>query len=355
MASVTGAAACLAAAPAMAEEPPALTLNYTCAFPLIGMQPLVVRISSNLPAQLKVGEKTPAIEIITQDTVSAYAAKGLTTMYTATLSGNASAGAQIVQPNGKVLNLTVPNKIDPVTLPATGAFDVTSKGGAPAIAFTSAGEGKVTVGDMLLTMTPKDKDGALTGLGTFESECSQDPGQNNVLATIKVGDVPAPVRSYTATGSAVIKAGGPGTLPLTGGFEAKADGTTLTGPLKLNPGTASLKAFGFLPLSAAVALATDGDTTGTLAGGGLTTSGKASLTVTSISALGVPIGGGETCRTTAPVDLSLSAPVFDPATGGTLAGAFTLPALANCGLFGGLVGSLFQGPGNTLSLTLKAS
>ena len=47
-----------------------------------------------------------------------------------------------------------------------------------------------------------------------------------------------------------------------------------------------------------------------------------------------------------------SQPGFDILNGGNLAGTYTIPPFANCGLVTGLLNLTIPGPGNTITLTL---
>ncbi len=333
-----------------AAEPVALELDYRCNFPLMAGEPVVVRVTTDLPRRLAVGERMPPITLETADTVSAYAAKGLTTMYAATLEGTADASAVLTTPDGLRLPLTVPNVLEKAEIPKTGEFTVQSRGSTPGLVFDTPGEARITVGDLLLRLTPRDASGELTGLGTFESECVQVPGQNDVLAVIQVGDEPGP-GGYTAKGSARIKAGS-ATLPLTGALDGGLTGGSFEGALTLDRTTGTFKALGFLPVTADALFTPAGPLTGTAAGETLTASVETHLSLPSARLFGLPIATGD-CRTSAPARLDLRSSAFTAASGGTLTAAYTLPALAGCGLFTPLINGFTAGPGNTMTLTLK--
>lgn len=62
--------------------------------------------------------------------------------------------------------VTVPATVPVTPVPASGTFDVTATGSAPSLTFTQAGTD--------------------TGLGTFDSACTQAAGQNNTLAAVQI-------------------------------------------------------------------------------------------------------------------------------------------------------------------------
>jgi hypothetical protein len=50
-----------------------------------------------------------------------------------------------------------------------------------------------------------------------------------------------------------------------------------------------------------------------------------------------------------------SLPGFNPLKGGKLAGTYTIPPFANCGLATALLNATVPGPGNTITLKLGAA
>ncbi|MFD4197673.1 DUF6801 domain-containing protein [Amycolatopsis thermoflava] len=183
--AVSAAAGLLAGAGTSAADPATLTLTYTCPFPLIGNQPISVVINADIPATATVGRPTPEFDIEAVATVPSTATAGLNLVGAKTVEGTAQAAATVAAPEA-TLPVTVPTTIPPTAIPASGAFDVTATGTTPSLTFTQPGEATVSVGDLLLTLHPKKADGSDTGLGTFDSQCTQDPGQDNVLATVQI-------------------------------------------------------------------------------------------------------------------------------------------------------------------------
>ncbi|MEU8803359.1 DUF6801 domain-containing protein [Spirillospora sp. NPDC048819] len=340
-----------------AAEPVTLGLDYHCTFPLLGPQPVHVELTADVPDQVVVGEAMPGIVVDSVSTVNAESARGLAALYAVTLEGNALADATLTvpeMPGG--LPVAVDSVLEKTPIPASGAFTVKGRGKAPDLTFTQVGPAKITVGNLVLTLTPRTDDGGASGLGTFESECTQDPGQNNVLADFGIvldgGQEPTQY-AFALEGSSTIKASG-GTVPLTGGLDAELTGNAITADLTLDPSTAQLQVFGFLPVTADVAFAPEGGTTGTYMDGVLTTTSKVIIRLPAFEVFGVvPIGGGEECRTSEPSGITLtSAAGFDPNTGGALSGTYDLPALTGCGPLTGLLGSSVTGPDNEINVTL---
>ncbi|MEU5995408.1 DUF6801 domain-containing protein [Spirillospora sp. NPDC047418] len=348
---------------AAAAEPVSLTLNYHCVFPLIGAEPVSVKIDTDVPKTVVAGTRLPGFVIDSVSTVSAASTRGLAAVGSRTLAGKALAKASITVPElPGGLPVPVTSTLDETAIPAEGAFSVRARGATVPLTFRKTGRGTVTVGGLVLTLTPALDDGGPSGLGTFESECTQDPDQNNVLATFDIVDStppPSPPSSphhdYTVEGSTAIKAAG-GTVPLNGSLGADVDPSTgdVTADLDLAPATGAFQIWGLLPVTADFGFARDGRTTGELTAGALTVTAPLDVRVTSVKAFGLPVGGAEQCRTERSAALTLtSAGPFDPATGGRLTAAgYTLPPLRDCGALTPVLSTFITGPGNTADLTL---
>ncbi|MBM7770186.1 chitodextrinase [Actinokineospora baliensis] len=162
---------------------------------------------------------------------------------------------------------------------------------------------------------------------------------------------------YDLTGTGKLRALD-GSLPLTGGIDAQVVLATgaVDATLALNPTTGRFRLWGLVPVTAQVRFEQVGLTTGTLAGGALSTVSNVVVKLPKVSVLGFPISASQGCQTSTPARIPLkSKPGFDPIQGGKLSGTYTLPALTGCGPLTPLLSGLVAGPGNTLEITLKAS
>jgi len=162
--------------------------------------------------------------------------------------------------------------------------------------------------------------------------------------------------SYPVTGTTFIKAIGstidlgPGTLSTT----ADLTTSTLTGTLTLPPATGSFKELGLIPVTATTEMIQDGTATGTVnfTTNAVTTTATDTIKLTSLKVAGVPILVGPSCETS-PTTITVSSQAgFNVLNGGTLAGTYTIPPFAHCGLATLLINLTLPGPGNTISLTL---
>jgi len=162
---------------------------------------------------------------------------------------------------------------------------------------------------------------------------------------------------YKVTGSTFLKAPnatlplGPGTLaanlnPGTGKIKA-----TLTMP----DATLTFKQLGLIPVTATTRFISNGPTTGKLNinTGAVTTTSHITLQIVSLSVAGLPIPVGPSCESSAPAVIRVaSQPGFNILKGGNLAGTYTIPQFANCGLVTPLINVTLTGSGNTITLTL---
>ncbi|MGI5166512.1 fibronectin type III domain-containing protein [Spirillospora sp. CA-253888] len=159
---------------------------------------------------------------------------------------------------------------------------------------------------------------------------------------------------YDLKGSTFVKAPN-GTAPLTGTIDADLKLSTgdFTADLVLNPTKGDFKILGFLPVQAGIVLEPQGKTTGTLKNGTLTADSKVVTKLPSFTLFGLPLGGGENCRTTAPSDIRLTSEgKFEPLKGGKLKGTYALSDLKDCGPLTPVLSAFTAGEGNTIDLDL---
>ena len=410
-AAVTGVVVLVGAGPANAADA-TLTLNYTCPFPLIGNQNLVVTIDAQLPDSAVQNQPTPQFAFSAAVTVPATATQGLTLVGATSVSGTATASSTLAD-GSLSLPLSVPLTVPATPVPASGAFTVNSSGTAPSVSLPNAGTASITVGDFSTTLTPVKADGTPTGLGTFTSACTQVAGQNNVLATFPVTAAPPPTTTtappttttappttttappttttappttttapptttttappptttttqpppgnltinYSVNGSTHLKALnsdaklGPGTLPISLDL---ATGN-FTGDLSLPNTSTTFTLFGFIPGSAKIRLIPAAKVTGSFSNGVVKADAKETIRITDLSIFGLPIvRNSSTCQTSKPADIPMmSGPNFNVQTGGQLTGTYTIPSLRGCGLFfTPFISAFASGSGNTIAVTV---
>ncbi|WP_317495985.1 DUF6801 domain-containing protein, partial [Haloechinothrix sp. LS1_15] len=230
-------------------EPVSLELDYECPFPLIGTHVVEVEINAEIPLEIEVGEPSPEFAIDTISTAPPDATAGMRLVGAETIEGSAVAHSAIDAPEA-VLDLMVPADIPQQPIPEEGPSTIEAFGTAPSVTFTEPGEAVITVGDLDLTLTPRDGDGNETGLGTFDSDCTQLPDQDNVLAaiTIQPEDVPPPPEpevpvvvdhAFEVEQDSVLEVAAPGVLE-----GATPEGVDLTAAVEQEPASGALELAG---------------------------------------------------------------------------------------------------------------
>ena len=186
--------------------------------------------------------------------------------------------------------------------------------------------------------------GLLTVAGVFASA-----GTASADTTITIR-YPVTGTTHLATPNADLPLG-PGKLTATADLNTDA----ITANLKLPNATGSFKELGLIPVTATAQLINDGPTTGTLDPntGAVTTTSMITMKLVSLTVAGIPQLIGDSCETSTPVSVTVtSQPGFNIIKGGNLAGTYTIPPFANCGLDTLLINLTLPGSGNTITLTL---
>jgi hypothetical protein len=187
---------------------------------------------------------------------------------------------------------------------------------------------------------------ALTGAITSAGAASASTG-----GTLKV--------TYKVTGSTLLKSVDAAATLGPGKLVAKVSLTTakLTANLTLPPATVSFKEYG-LPVTATANFIQDGPTKGqiNIQNGSVKTTSKITLQLTTLTIDGLTLTMPATCESATPAVIKLTSQKgFSVIKGGNLAGTYTLPPVAGCGLLTPLLNLVFPGPGNTITLTLGAA
>ncbi|MBE8518878.1 hypothetical protein ILP97_15365 [Amycolatopsis sp. H6(2020)] len=330
------------ATPASASTPIDKKLSFTCPFPLIGRQRLAVEIKASFEVPSAPGGTFTTADLAVSVTVPDKSARGLALVGAASIEGTASAGVTLA--NGPLtLPLSLPLTVAKTPVPPSGAFTTRASGSVPPVRLPNVGKTTLTIGGFSTRLTPKKADGSYTGLGSFTSDCTLDPGQDPVLLSFDLGSS----REYRVTGSTTLKALG-ATAPLTGSFAVPAFSPAF------DRTRAEFKVFGFVPGTADLQFSPVGPQTGEITGDGFVAHAKLALALPQVTLFGLPFADAG-CRASAsiPVDLKTGTG-FALASGGPVSGPYAIPPLTGCGTFTAYLSSLVQGDGNTFAVTLAA-
>ena len=163
--------------------------------------------------------------------------------------------------------------------------------------------------------------------------------------------------TYKVTGSTFLKAPN-ATLPLgPGKLSANVNASTgaVRATLTLPDATLSFKQFGLIPVTATTHFINNGPTTGriNLSTGAVTSTSHITMQIVNLSIAGLPVPIGPACESSTPAVIRVvSQPGFNILKGGNLAGTYTIPQFAHCGLVTPLINVTLTGPGNKITLTL---
>ncbi|MEU1072191.1 MULTISPECIES: DUF6801 domain-containing protein [unclassified Streptomyces] len=253
-----------------------LSQTYTCAFPLIGADPLTVAITAELPATVPVNTQTGAIRIDALSTVSSRAAQGLGLVGAKSVEGVALASATVNLPGGDQLDVGVDTTVAKADIPSPPRdFAVKASGTAPSLSFRRPGAATIDVNALTLKLTARDAAGRVVRLppygDVFEAPCTLKPADQNktlhrftITGADPTGPTPSDPGTPTPTGPSPTGSATAGPTPT---------GPTPTGPSPTGPGgTAGPTATAGGPGGASVPPpGTAGDTTGASGGTGLVT------------------------------------------------------------------------------------
>lgn len=177
------------------------------------------------------------------------------------------------------------------------------------------------------------------------------------------GVVEIPVAYDVAGSTTVQKTGsamklGPGTLDGALLIDDQTGSVGLRADLSLPPAQADISlASGIIRIKAKVTVTPTAPATGTIANGTLTTHATANMEISDIWAgfvvpvIPVPTVPGS-CKTSKPLDLTLTAENVDITQPITVKGTYTIPDFTNCFVADLALGALVSGPNNTISLTM---
>lgn len=216
--------------------------------------------------------------------------------------------------------------------------------------------------DVTVQFTPSQDGNFSDSLNFSFSDGEIDNQQVELMAQVET-DTPDVIEvAYDAEGSTTVEASD-GNVPLTGVIDSDVNPNTgdVKAELELDPTTGHFEIpllFHSIDGSAEIEFEPQGETTGTLEDGKLTTESELDVHVTkaNVNLFGkdVKIGGGTECRTEEPARITLEneGDNFRPLSGGTLKGTYELPRLENCGLLTEALNKFMAGPGNEIELEL---
>ena len=169
-----------------AAQPASSTLQYTCAFPEIGNEPITATISMDVPPSLAVGASSPPFAIDASAAVNGAFSFGLRYLLgVRTIEGSLDTETSVNAPQGTI-GVPVHLAITPTGIPGSGSFDIPATGTAPRLSFTEPGSATVTAGAFTLHLVPLDANGNIASPGKINVPCTLNAGQNDVVTSFDI-------------------------------------------------------------------------------------------------------------------------------------------------------------------------
>ncbi|MDO9353585.1 MAG: hypothetical protein Q7T55_07810 [Solirubrobacteraceae bacterium] len=194
LAGVSSVAIAGAAAPAQAASK---TLNYSCTYPYVDVQPLSAAIEAAIPDTIASGTASPAYDISAVATAGGDTSVAVATIGAKTIEGVTNAKST-VNATGQTVPLDVPITVPQQAVAPSGDLIINAAGSTPSITLTSPGPATITVDSIALNLTARNSSGTAITLppvvaqdsdgdpSTFDVPCTTDAGQDTTLASVNV-------------------------------------------------------------------------------------------------------------------------------------------------------------------------
>ncbi|MCT2586078.1 DUF6801 domain-containing protein [Actinophytocola gossypii] len=185
--------ACLATpVPAGAQDEPAgvtAELAYTCLFPS-GEQPVALDVTASYPEGV-VGEPVRPVDPVLLVTLPPTALADLTAAGAAAVTAVVRLDTTVTRPGGEVPGAWAGAHLTPAPLPAEGDLVLSAPAEVERIMPAAEGEVTYTAGALSVEFTGYRADGTATEPPVIGVDCTADPSQDTVLATVPVSAAPS--------------------------------------------------------------------------------------------------------------------------------------------------------------------
>ncbi|WP_091379213.1 DUF6801 domain-containing protein [Actinokineospora alba] len=178
-------------------EPIQLVTNHTCTYPLIDAQPAQVIRATDLPEQVTQARHLDRTPMQSRLRLGHHVAEMMRLARATSIKVTMVSHIWIQPVVGPARPLEAESATDWISLPPTPGdeFELVFNDYIAPLDFPDVGEVTIKVHDVLLDLTLRRSDGSI--VIAQEVQCVQDPGQNNLLATIRVAPPAAPANLRT--------------------------------------------------------------------------------------------------------------------------------------------------------------
>lgn len=211
------------------------TLNLSCKFPLLGIQPVTLQVDATLPPNVDPGVPTEPFDLVEKITLGGNVSEGAPLFNGATVEGDARTTGTVAF-NGSVISLSTPGSFGPIAPPeAPAPIVVDTTASVPSLTFDDPGTAKFSITGLSLNLTWRDPAGDVIELPALRTDvdgnpvtdsdgdpattdvyCKVDAGQDGFLGDIIVNGPVVGLPTITAVSGAKPKAGVGGSVVVKG-------------------------------------------------------------------------------------------------------------------------------------------
>ncbi|MBC6447240.1 fibronectin type III domain-containing protein [Actinokineospora xionganensis] len=197
LAAALGVALVAAGSTSASAEPIQLVTNHTCAYPLIDAQPAQVTRATDLPEQVTQGRRLDRAPMQSRFLLGRQVAEMMRLARATSVKVTMVSDIRIKPVVGPARPLESETEIDWISVPQApdDEFEIVFNTYLAPLDFPDVGEVSIKVYDVFLNLTLRRSDGSI--VIAHEVHCMQDPGQDNLLAAIRVAAPAAPANLRT--------------------------------------------------------------------------------------------------------------------------------------------------------------
>ncbi|WP_424186952.1 DUF6801 domain-containing protein [Actinokineospora sp. G85] len=182
-AAVAAGTVAVTAAPAAAA--PAGVVEQNCAVPLLGGLTTTIRVSTDLPVSVPVGQSSPESTGAVVFTLPETAGQGLALVGAARLEGTLTVPFEGRYSDGRTTGFSRTLPIQDVVVAGAAPIVISGEFRFPATTEQQPVRLDWHVGAVRMTLSPKTTSGQETGLGTFDSACAVVAGADTRVGTVE--------------------------------------------------------------------------------------------------------------------------------------------------------------------------
>ena len=353
--------------------PASLNLDLMCSFPLVGVQPINLDIDSHMNSTLQIGESFGPYGVRMIADLQGFLWQGMSIVGAETIGGSASIAATIEgdsEGDSFSVDMPIDFNINQQTVPEEpGDFTIVAQTASTSIAIDNGTSGEFdvaiqTIQFEIVTVNSNDdpiifaESDPVTG--AFPVSCEIVAGQDTTLHTFNVESNATPLNFISDVMGETTLDSAENSVALVGTLTSVTDSNSGNYVVDLDLQPTEI-VFTQIAMFSKVYATLDFESTGmgTFTSDEMTVESEMFVRlpkiVVSFFGFRIQLGGGDQCRTSGSLNLSLSSDAFSMESGGTLSGDYVLPTLENCGPLTSLLNRKLGGASNHMELNVSPS